>query len=88
MENISGDHPKILAAMAAIHLDDTPNGMRNDFEKAVAYLLPIADPTKKEGGRGGHKLQHGQISQVIARLSVTKGEKIGRGPSGVEYRFH
>ena len=21
-------------------------------------------------------------------MSVTKGEKIGRGPSGVEYRFH
>ena len=74
--------------MAAIHLDDTPNGMRNDFEKAVAYLLPIADPTKKEGGRGGRKRQHGQVSQVIANLSVTKGDKIWRGTSGVKYCFH
>ena len=88
LENKSGDHPKIMAAMAAIRLDNTPNRMRNDFEKAVLYLLPIADPTKKEGGRGERKRQHGQILQVIANLSVTKGEKIGRGTSGVEYRFH
>ena len=87
-ENISGYHPKNMASMAAIRLNNTPNGMRNDIEKAVAYLLPIADPTKKEGGRGGRKNQHGQIQQVIANLSVTKGEKIGRKAYGVEYRFH
>ena len=87
-ENISGYHPKNMASMAAIRLNNTPNRMRNDFEKAFLYLLPIADPTKKEGGRGRRKRQHGQILQVIANLSVTKGEKIGCGPSGVEYRFH
>ena len=88
LENISGDHPKIMAAMAEIRLDNNPNGMRNDFEKSVVYFLPIADPTNKEGWRGGCKHQHGQISQVIANLSVTKGERIGRGTSGVQYRFH
>ena len=88
LENISGDNPKIMAAMAAICLYNTPNEMGNEFDKAVAYLLPIADSTKKEGGRGVHKRQHRKISQVIANLSVTKGEEIGRGTSGVEYRFH
>ena len=36
-----------MAAMASIRLDDTATGMRNDFEKALAYLLPIAEGKKK-----------------------------------------
>ena len=34
--------------MASIRLDDTSTGMRNDFDKAVAYLLPIAEGNKKD----------------------------------------
>ena len=36
MENVSGDFPNIIEAIASIRLDDTATGMRNDFEKAVA----------------------------------------------------
>ena len=41
IENVSGDFPNIMAAMASIMLEDTATGMRNYFEKTVAYLLPI-----------------------------------------------
>ena len=32
-----------MAAMASIGLDDTVTGTRNDFKKAVAYLIPISE---------------------------------------------
>ena len=36
----------VSAALAAIRLDDGPNGMRRDFERTVAFLLPT-DPVRK-----------------------------------------
>ena len=75
LENVSRDLPKIMEAMASIILDDTATGMRNYFEKAVAYLLPISEVKKKRP----NKLSHGIISQVIATVSATKASKAGRG---------
>ena len=81
LENVSGDFPNIMAAMALIRFDDTDTGTSNEFEKAFAYLLPIAEQNKK----GPKKRAHGRISQVIAPVSAAKA---GSGPSVVEYRFH
>ena len=75
LENVSGDFPNIMPSMASIILDDTATGMRNYFEKAVAYLLPISEVKKKRP----NKLSHGIISQVIATVSATKASKAGRG---------
>ena len=37
----------VLADLAAIRLDDGAEGMRSDFERAVAFLLPT-DPVQKK----------------------------------------
>ena len=42
--------PDVKAALANIHLQDTPTGMRNNFEKAVTHLLPT-DPVKTKKKR-------------------------------------
>ena len=83
IENVSGDFTNIIAAMASIRLDDTATGMRNDFEKAVAYLLPIDEGKKK----GANKRLHGRIYQLSATVSSANIGKTGCGPSGVEYCF-
>ena len=67
-----------MTAMALIILDDTATGMMNYFEKAVAYLLPIAEGKNKDT----NKRSHGRISQVIATVSAAKA---GRRTSDVEY---
>ena len=36
----------VEAALAAIRMDDGASGMRSDFERSVAFLLP-EDPVKK-----------------------------------------
>ena len=84
IENVSGEFTNIMAAMASIILDDTSTGMRNDFDKAVAYLLPIAEGNKKDPNKDAH----GRISKLIATVSAPKAYKVLRGPSGVEYCFH
>ena len=48
LENISGDHPNIMAAMAAICLDNTPNRMRNDFEKLSRTSSRCLIPQRKK----------------------------------------
>ena len=73
-----------MAYMASIRLYDTSTVMRNNFYKAVAYLLPIAKGNKK----GTIKLSHGRISQVIATVSAANNDKSGCGPSRIEYHFH
>ena len=70
--------------MAYIMLDDTATGMQNDFEKAVAYLLPIAEGKKK----GVNKCPHVRISQFSATFSSATIGKTGCGPSGIKYRLH
>ena len=67
LENVSGEFSKIMAAMAFIRLVDTATGMRNYFDKSVAYLLPISERKNK----GPKKRSHGRISQVIATVSYS-----------------
>ena len=58
-------------------LDDNPNGMRSDFERSVAFLLPT-DPVKKK--RGGGKRNAGQISATVAAATGDRGEMVQRMP--------
>ena len=43
LEGIQCSDPGLQAAMASMRTDDGANGMRSDFERAVAHLLPY-DP--------------------------------------------
>ena len=47
LEGIQCSDPGLQAAMASVRMDDGANGMRSDFEKAAAHLLPYDPITRK-----------------------------------------
>ena len=51
LEGIQCSDPGLQAAMASVRMDDGVNGMRSDFGKAVAHLLPY-DPVARKGTAG------------------------------------
>ena len=77
IENIECGDADVKAALAAIKLDDNVNGLRNDFERAVALLVPVDPVEKKRKGK-----------RPVADISATTALKAGRGTSGVELRYH
>ena len=76
LDAIKSKDPTLLAAIANIRQDDNPDGMMNNFEKAVAYLIPACPvaPNRKTNKSMAH----------IANVEL----KTGRGKSGVEFRFY
>eukprot|EP00957_Ditylum_brightwellii_P095957 7310787-Ditylum_brightwellii.AAC.1 len=64
--------------MANINLDQGVSGMRLDFEKAVAHLLPYCPVAKRETAIG-NKRGATDISEVSANVAAF-GYKSGRGP--------
>ena len=69
LENIDCNDKDVTAALSHIRLSNGPNGMRDDFERAVAFLLPT-DPVKKRGGRA---------KRNSAQISSTQGSDGGAG---------
>ena len=57
----------LQAAMASVKTDNGPYGLRNDFERAVAHLLPY-DPVAKKRATG---IKHG--SALISLTEVKNG---------------
>ena len=47
IENIECNEKYVLAALSSVCLDDNVNGMRNDFERVVDFLL-TTDPIKNK----------------------------------------
>ena len=102
MDNMKECNDKdVTAALAAIRQDDTmtaganptPSGMRNNFERAVAFLLPT-DPVK-----GKKKRVAAEISAINGGSSKETGNEKGGakkkvsfkknvGETGVELRYH
>ena len=76
LDAIKSKDPTLLAAIANVRQDDNPNGMMNNFEKAVAYLIPACPvaPNRKPSKAMAH----------IAKVEL----KTGKGKSGVEFRFY
>ena len=84
--------------LAAIRMDDGAAGMRSDFERSVAFLLPT-DPIKKNQRS---KRRAATISSVVAscchknggkRTKGSKGTKgvkfkVSKGSTGVELRYY
>ena len=94
LENIDCSDKDVTTALSHIRLDDSVGGMRSDFERSVAFLLPT-DPVKKK--RGGNKRNAGQISSTTAANSNDDNGKKGKkktrfkstcGETGVEFRFY
>ena len=79
LDAIETSDAPLQAAMALIRNDTAPNGKRNDFEAAAAFLLPH-DPVAKKRQT---KRPHAEISGVD-----TPKIKSGIGSTGVEFRYH
>ena len=84
--------------MESVQTDDGVNGLRSDFEKAVAHLLPY-DPiaSKRTAGtkqpaanisdtRGIHGANASAV-EVISEVT-TKDGKVSIGKTGVHLRYH
>lgn len=85
LDNIEVGDADVKAALAAIRSDDTPTGMRNNFEAAVAFLLPT-DPVKKKGRKS--KRNAAEISSTQATGASGPPLKSGVGTTGVALRYH
>ena len=84
LDALESQHPPLLAAMANIEEDNGPNGKRNNFENAVAYILP-KDPVLKRKSNESNKRTQAQISDTNA---TGFGTKSGIGKTGVHLRWH
>ena len=101
LEGIHCSDAGLQAAMASIRTDDGPTGMRNDFERAAAHLLPY-DPVAKRRATASNKCGSSQISAVDAAEGIdddptaqassatatTKKRKASIGKTGVHLRYH
>ncbi len=79
-----------MTALSHIRLDDGPTGMRSNFERTVAFLLPTDPVTKKRGA----KRPGAEVSAVEApnKHEEKGGKKVTfkqtTGKTGVEFRYY
>ena len=64
LEGIQCPNPGLQAAMVSVQTDNGANGMRSDFERAAAHLLPY-DPVAQNRSAG--------MKQPAANISDTRG---------------
>ena len=70
LENIEYNDKDVSAELSSVCLDDNVNGMRNEFERAVAFLL-TTDPVNNN-----KKRVHAQIYYVSTPSTADKGKGI------------
>ena len=97
LEGIQCSDPGLQAAMASVRTDDGVIGMRSDFEKAAAHLLPYDPVARKQTGgtkqpaanisdtRGVHGAN---TSAIEVSEATTKDGKASIGKTGVHLRYH
>ena len=83
LDAIQCNDATLQAALAAINMDNDPNGMRNDFEKAATYLRPLCPVAKRRKTTGN---VNANVSSA-AGLSKT-GLKDGIGTTGVQLGYY
>jgi hypothetical protein len=77
IDNIEVSDAEVRAAISSIKLDDSPTGLRESFERAVAFLLPL-DPVAR---KSKNKRAQAEISDTELKQS--------RGPkTGVDLRYY
>ena len=86
LDNVDCNNKDVTTALSHICLDNGPNGMRGDFERAVAFLLPT-NPVKRK--RVGGKRDSAQISAAEGMAPKKKTSfKPNIGKTGVELRYY
>ena len=96
LEGIQCPHAGLQAAMASVRMDNGVDGMRNDFEKAAAHLLPYDPVAKKCATVAQNKRSAAQISSVELEEELARGEvssttmpkKASIGRTGVHLWYH
>ena len=84
LEAIECSDAGLQAAMASIRTDSGPTGKRNDFEAAVAHLIPYDPVAKKRAA-----VKQVRISDVATDADVgATTVKSSIGKTGVHLRFH
>lgn len=88
---IENSDPELQAAMAMIRAD--PEGMRTDFEAAVAHLLPRCPVARRKAANRRPSAMVAAIGQgddePPAATVAAFGGKVGKGPkTGVQLRYH
>ena len=81
----------LQAAMASVKTDNSPNGLRNNFERAVSHLLPYDPVAKKQAT--GIKWGSALISLTEAHdgpnITIAANDsKPSIGKTGVHLRYH
>jgi len=87
LTNIVVTNADVKAAQAAIKMDDTPTGLRNNFERSAALLVPVCPVGTKKAS----KRSLANVSDVSARgASKSGGGKLKEsfGTTGVSLRYH
>ena len=89
LDGIECSDSSLSAVMSLLRKDNGPGGMMNDFELAVAYLLP-SDPVAKMRANVGHEPTRGTggTKRGNAQISSLDASKIGIGETGVHFRFY
>ena len=83
LDAIDNSNAELQAAIAMIRQDDGDDGKMNNFEAAVAYLIP-RDPVSKKRV-SGNKRPQAEVSGVSSKGTKKKARV---GVTGVELRFH
>jgi hypothetical protein len=80
----------LQAAMASIKTDQTPGGLRNDFEATATHLLPYDPVQNKREHHAGGKRAAADISDMTGEETNVSsfGTKKGTGSTGVSLRYH
>ena len=79
IDSIHCNDPTLLAALANVRKDDGPEGMMNNFERILAYLIPCCPVAKNRNNSSSNNIQ--------AQVSGFELKK-GKGKTGVEFRFY
>ena len=87
LEAIDNSSAELQAAIAMIRQDNGPEGKMNNFESAVAHLIP-ADPVAKRHTEGPKRPHASVASSEAQHGSPNKRHKSGVGTTGMELRFH
>ena len=76
IDSIHCNDPALLAALANVRKDDGPEGMMNNFEKMLAYLIPCCPAARSRKSSSSNNFQ--------AQVSAFEMKK-GKGRTGVDF---
>ena len=90
LDAIECHDPQLQAAMAQVRQDKTPVvGMRNNFENAVAQILPAGPVARKRSSSTKQSVLVMEGKQEESTNVSAFGDKPGKGPkTGVDLRYH